>query len=318
MKKMTSFFFAMILSVLFVTAAPTTGLQFSAASNACIIAIDQQAAFSPTQFTVEVWVNYQVLNGGGYILSTEGWSPTNHGFSLRLNGNKLNFSIGDGSGWPGISSSADITANTWFHAAVTCSATEMKMYINGVQDATATLTTTMVASTEKIILGDSPSWPGRLFNGQMANLRFWNVVKSAAEITADMTSTLTGTEAGLVAGWRMNEGAGSAVADIKGAYNLTKTTDVAWFGPVSGVNQVLNNSTDIETAILGRTIEVSNKTKGNLQLSVYSVTGQKVMESSIIAGGKFQNQLTNIKGSYILKCVAEDGSSYTKKFIISE
>lgn len=318
MKKMTSFFFAMFLSVLFVSAAPTTGLQFSAASNACIIALDQQAAFSPTQFTVEVWVNYQVLNGGGYILSTEGWNPTNHGFSLRLNGNKLDFAIGSGNNWPEITSKNDVTPNTWFHAAATYSGTEIKLYINGVEDATATLASPMSVSTDKVTLGDSPAWPGRLFKGQMANLRFWNIVKTPAEITADMTSTLTGTEAGLVAGWRMNEGTGSAVADIKGAYNLTKTADVVWFGPVSGVNPVFNNSTDIESVIYGRTIEVSNKTKGNLQLSIYGVTGQKVMEGSVNAGSKCQKQLTNMKGSYILKCVAEDGSSYTKKFIISE
>ncbi|HEY6913644.1 MAG TPA: LamG-like jellyroll fold domain-containing protein [Paludibacter sp.] len=67
-------------------------------------------------------------------------------------------------------------------------------------DASATLTSAMVASTKKIVLGDSPAWPGRFFNGQMSDLRFWNVARSQAQIVADMTSTLTGSEAGLVAG----------------------------------------------------------------------------------------------------------------------
>lgn len=230
MKKIYSFLIASLFSVMLVSAAPTTGLQFSGTATS-IIALDPQPAFSPTEFTVEVWVNYQALNGGGYIISTEGWSPTNHGFSLRLNGNKLNFAIGEGTNWVDINSSADITTNTWFHAAVTCSATEMKMFINGVEDATKTITAPMAVSTDKITLGDSPAWPGRLFIGKMGDLRFWNVARTQAEIAADMTSQLTGTESGLVAGWKMNEGTGTAVADVKGAYNITKPADVSWFVP---------------------------------------------------------------------------------------
>lgn len=315
MKKIYSFLVVSLFSVMLLSAAPTTGLQFSGVSTS-IIALESQAAFSPTQFTLEVWANYTVLNGGGYILSTEGWNPSNHGFSLRLNGNKLNFSIGDGSGWPGINSSADITPNTWFHAAVTCTATEMKMYINGVQDATATLTSPMVASTARIVLGESPTWTGRLFNGKMAELRFWNVAKTQTEIAADMTSTLTGTETGLVVGWKMNEGVGATVADVTGVYNLTKTADVAWFGPVAGVESVGGNTINVESAIYGHTLEVANKTNGKLQLAIFSITGQKVMEDIVKTGTKFQKQLTNISGSYILKCTAEDGSVYAKRFII--
>ena len=188
-------------------------------------------------------MNYQAFTGG-YIISTEGWSPSNHGFSLRLNGSKLNFAIGDGtSSWKNINSTTTLTANTWYHAAVTCTATEMKMYINGILEATTTLTSPMVASTEKITIGDSPAWPGRLLNGKIADLRFWNVVRTQAQITDDMTSTPVGTETGLVAGWKMNEDTGTSVADIKGTYNLTKPADAAgitWFdqeiiAPVKGL-----------------------------------------------------------------------------------
>ena len=65
-------------------------------------------------------------------------------------------------------------------------------------------------------------------------------------------------------------------------------------------------------------MEVSNKTNARLNLVVFSLTGQKVMEEFISAGGKLQKQLTNIKGSYILNGVAGDGSTYTRKFIISD
>lgn len=319
MKKITSFIFATLLSVMFVSAAPTTGLKFIN-DKASIMTVAPNAAFSPTEFTIEVWANYHALTGGGYILSTEGWNPTNHGFSLRLAGSNanFNFSIGDGSGWPGIDSSTPIAIDTWYHLAVTCTATEMILYVNGVQDASKTFTAPMVASTELITLGDSPAWSGRGFDGQMSDLRFWNVVRTPEQITADMTNSLTGTEAGLVANWKMNAGTGATAVDATGTYDLTIPAAITWFGTVAGVNTVYNNSLDIASTIYGRNLAVTNNTKENAQFAVYSVTGQKIMEDVVASGATIQKQLTNAKGAYILKSVAADGSSSSKKFIIAE
>ena len=82
------------------------------------------------------------------------------------------------------------------------------------------------------------------------------------------------------------------------------------------LKSVSGDALNIESKIYGRTLEVSNKTNGKLQLSIYSVTGQKVMEDILIADTKFQKQLAHLKGAYILKCVAKDGSTYAKRFII--
>jgi hypothetical protein len=319
MKKITFFIFASLFSVMIVSAAPTTGLKF-VNDKASIMTIAPNAAFSPTQFTIEVWINYHALTGGGYILSTEGWNPTNHGFSLRLAGSNknFNFSIGVGNNWPGIDSSTPITTDTWYHIAVTCSATQMTMYVNGVQDATAAIVTPMTASTETIMFGESPAWSGRNFDGQMGDLRFWNVVRTPDQIVADMTSTLTGTETGLVANWKMKEGTGTTAADVTGTYNLTIPALITWFGTLAGINPVLTNASEIATVVSGRTLEVSNNSGGNVKFAIYSVNGQKILEDFVVAGTKLQKQLTSPKGAYILKSFAEDGSTSAKKFIISE
>ena len=230
MKTLYSFLLATFLCVAQLQAAPTTGLQFSGAATS-FVDLGQQSSFTPQELTLEVWVNYQVLNGGGYIISNEGWSPTNHGYSLRLSGAKLEFAYGHTNQWPTIKSSSDISTNTWFHVAVTYTPTELKLYINGVLDATAAVTTPMGATLAKTYLGEGPTWANRRFIGQIADLRIWNVARTATEVAADMNNTLTGTESGLVAAWKMNEGSGNNVADIKGTYNFTKPTDVAWFFP---------------------------------------------------------------------------------------
>ncbi|MDP4238554.1 MAG: LamG domain-containing protein [Bacteroidota bacterium] len=232
MKKFYSFLVASLFSVMLVSAVPTTGLQFSGVATS-YIDLGQQATFSPAQFTVEAWVKFQSLSGA-YILSTEGSAAAsggNQGFVLRVTGSKLQLSLGANTEWPNVTSTTDILVNTWYHVAATYSGSEMKLYINGVLDASVIAAAPMVTSVQNVCIGEGSMWKGRLFTGQMADLRFWNVVRAQVDIAADMTSTLTGTEPGLVADWKMNEGSGTFVGDATGVYGFTKPADVAWFIP---------------------------------------------------------------------------------------
>jgi len=315
MKKITSFIFATLFSVMFVSAAPVTGLQFSGAATS-FIDLGVQPAFSPSQFTIEVWVNFQDLKDS-YIFDNENWGTGAEGFVLHSSNSKIDILIGSG-GRFNLTSQNVIQKNAWNHIVATYSGTELKLFINGVLDGTLAVTATMVASTSKLCIGEGSVWGDRRFIGQMSDLRFFNVVRTDAEIAADMTSSLTGTETGLVAGWKMNEGAGTMVADVTGALNITKPADVAWFGLAAGVNTISNNSLEIASTVSGRNLSVTNNTNGNAQFAVYSVTGQKIMEDVVASGATIQKQLSNTKGAYILRSVAADGSSSSKKFIIAE
>lgn len=229
----TNYFF-LIVSLFFVmqvSGAPTTGLQFTGAS-ASYINVGQNSAFSPTQFTVEAWVYYQSTSGG-YVISNEGWDGTNgaQGFSIRTSGTKIELVLGSNGSWPSLQSSTDIPLNTWFHLAATYSGTEMKLYVNGVENASTSAITPMVTSNQNLSIGEGSMWKDRRFTGKMGDMRFWNVVRTQSEIFAAMSSSLVGTETGLVANWKMNEGTGSQVADVKNSFNLTKPDEVLWFVP---------------------------------------------------------------------------------------
>ncbi len=235
MKKIYSFLAAVILSIVLLPAAPTMGLVFSGTSTSFIDL--GSTATAPAQFTVEAWVYYQSFPSGesAYILSTEE-SPAAgpSGFSLRANGNKLNLCIGNGS-WVNVVGATALSTKTWYHIAATCSATQIKVYVNGVLDGTSALAAPMAVSSKNLRIGDSPSWTGRMFNGIMADLRFWNVERTATQIQTNMSASLTGTETGLVANWKMDEGTGVAVADVKATYPITKPADVNWYSLVTGI-----------------------------------------------------------------------------------
>ena len=319
MKTIYSLLIALLFSVVFVSATPTTGLQFSGVATS-YIDLGQQTAFSPLQFTVELWVNFQ-SSSNSYLLSTEGSAAAsggNQGFVLQLNGSKLRLQVGAGADWPCVTGGTTISLNNWYHVAATYSATEMKMYINGVLDGTATITTPMVTSVQNLCIGEGSMWKDRRFTGKMADLCFWNVVRTSTEISNSMSSLLIGTESGLVANWKMTEGSVTSVADLKANYPATIGSDIIWFRVGTGVNSVYNNSSNIESVLSGGTLQVTNKTNTGLNMFIYNTLGQKVMEQSIKTGGIMVNQLNTMRGSFILKCVAGDGSTYTKKFIITD
>ncbi|MCC7035579.1 MAG: hypothetical protein IT179_22395, partial [Acidobacteria bacterium] len=76
----------------------------------------------------------------------------------------------------------------------------------------------------------------RQYNGGLDEVRIWNVVRTAAELQAQRTVELAGTEPGLVAYWRFNEGTGTTVADdAPGTLAGTLLNGTLWVagGPVS-------------------------------------------------------------------------------------
>ena len=232
MKSFFSFILFSLLNVMMVAAAPVTGLQFNGTSTS-YIDCGSKPEFSPTQFTIEAWVNYQTLNDG-YIISTEGWGAGAEGFKIHTFGSKFEFAIGATTTWTSVLSKADVIANTWYHIAVTYTAATMSIYINGVLDNTLSNPgTPMITSTQHLSIGEGSMWKGRAMTGKLSDVRFWNVVRTTDEIVASMNSSLAGSENGLIANWKMNEGTGTAIADATGNYPLTIPNSIAWFTPTT-------------------------------------------------------------------------------------
>ena len=104
------------------------------------------------------------------------------------------------------------TTDQWVHFAMTWDQTAVRAFVNGVEKATKTATagqTLMTGRTPVTIGGYDPAY----FNGQIDEFRIWNVARTAAEITASMHQTLTGTEAGLVGYWKFDETTGTTAID---------------------------------------------------------------------------------------------------------
>jgi hypothetical protein len=104
--------------------------------------------------------------------------------------------------------------------AVTYDGNSMKIYIDGVLSAQNNITLTIGnANNSNLLIGESPGFPGRVFNGKIDEVRVWNVARAQTQIQSTMNTILTeeyysSPYSGLVGYWRLDEGTGQSAQDL--------------------------------------------------------------------------------------------------------
>jgi len=117
-------------------------------------------------------------------------------------------------------SDSAVSTGTWYHAAVTWGAGGMKMYVNGVlQASTNANTSAIVSAGNNFLIGKRYGTTSDYFGGQIDEVRVWNAARTADQIRADMNKTLAGNESGLVAYYRFDHVSGSTLADHTANHN---------------------------------------------------------------------------------------------------
>jgi hypothetical protein len=135
----------------------------------------------------------------------------------------------------------EYTPGEWAQIALVHGGGSLKAYKNGVLVGTVTTGATQLAGAPVLQFGGiinnaSRNWT---FEGEIDELRLWNLAQTEAEIVADVNRTLTGAETGLAAYYRMSNGFGTTVTDDSG-HSWTGTLhdgvgDVPANGPITWV-----------------------------------------------------------------------------------
>jgi hypothetical protein len=110
------------------------------------------------------------------------------------------------------------TTGEWVHIAMVHNGGVLRAYKNGVEVGSIPSDETLQPSTGALpvlVVGGSIFNSSRVYTlqGQIDELRLWNVARSAAEINANMRSLLNGDEAGLAAYYQMSDGVGTTLTD---------------------------------------------------------------------------------------------------------
>jgi hypothetical protein len=179
--------------------------------------------------TVEAWIKPSAFGPNHYsnsIACKHSWSLNGEqGFVLRCGGSgQLSFTfcgvdtLGNTMSWQPIVSPANtLTLNTWAHVAASFDGDSSRLYVNGIKVASQYFHGTMKPNTAYPMrigrLSDAAQSDARAFNGQIDEVRIWNIAKPQGEILAGYNRHISPTSTGLVGYWNFNIASGTTVPD---------------------------------------------------------------------------------------------------------
>ncbi|TKC00339.1 FG-GAP-like repeat-containing protein [Pedobacter cryophilus] len=159
---------------------------------------------SITDYTIEANIYYK--GGSAWIMHFSD-GTLNERLQLEIGGGQLvsyNQSAGVGTS---VFAGGTIVANTWYHIAITNSSVNgKKLYVNGVEVASNsnTLSPSQMPTGTHFSIGRIHNQP-YYFNGTIDEVRVWNVVRTQAQLAANMNTELSA-QTGLVGLYRFNQG----------------------------------------------------------------------------------------------------------------
>jgi linolenate 9R-lipoxygenase len=107
----------------------------------------------------------------------------------------------------------EIGLDRWYHLAVVVNNQKAELFVNGKSQGAAKIKGEIAENAEADLLIGKSYAENSHFTGQLAELRIWNIPRTAAEIQANMSRRLENIEPGLVGYWLLEKGSGEIAYD---------------------------------------------------------------------------------------------------------
>lgn len=184
---------------------------FISGTAAAYVTVPHNAALDPAvEMTIEAWIRRGVV-GCQTILGKDYF--TSYWFGL-CSGALRFYSGGGGTSQDGVT---PIPANVWTHVAVTWKSGGQRVYyINGQEDYRGAAGVNG-ASTSDLGIGYDIGSGCCEFRGNLAEVRLWNIARTAEDIRRTMHVRLDEPRPGLVANWHLNDSYADSVGGYSGA-----------------------------------------------------------------------------------------------------
>lgn len=198
---------------------PSAGFALEFDGTNDFVHVPHDPSLSLGSFTIEAWVRVDVPPGGRHQpLMSKGNDYGNYSGEVDVSeypGPAYAFyihAIASGNFSCCIHPSSQVNLDEWVHLAWTWagSSQTFKLFINGVDIYPPGLVgvSPPQQNIENLYFGRSPfpaPTPDRFLNGQLDEIRIWNVVRTPAEILARYNRTIDPNTAGLVGYWNFDE-----------------------------------------------------------------------------------------------------------------
>ena len=181
-------------------------------------------------FSIETWIKSETTNGNVQtIISKREANNQIDGYDLRLVNNVISFHWNSSQS---ISASPiQITANRWYHIAVTFSSGTYKLYIDGIE-MNSVAGVVPIGNTVDCIIGamdqtlTTPFKPLNYFDGGMDELRIWDKALTIVQIRTMMNQEIE-SNSGIVSGSIVPiDIADLTWGDLRGYYQMNQNVDI--------------------------------------------------------------------------------------------
>lgn len=281
-----------------------------------------QFNLSGNALTIEGWVKVNAFKTSfPYISSVAGIEVGDNNSAIlrfgdgNLANNKLQFTLSFGSSQVKLSSTTAFATNTWYHVAAVYDGASMKLYVNGIEDASNTVSGNFTANGI-LYLGRNYD-NSRTLNGFLDEFRVWKKALTAQEIL-DHKCNVAANAVGLEANWKMNEGSGIGVLDATAnthfatMINMTNTnwrTDVACSDQLS-VKESRSEKTDRylypNPVKKGSDLHFAANDTTADEVTLYDMSGKLMVTQKIDKNGTVINTHNLSAGTYIYKISSSD------------
>ncbi len=184
---------------------------------------DSSLQISGTEITLEAWFKINAAKPATWqstILAMDHSESGNDvGYFLRANGDgQINWGFGDGK-WHEVKSEEGVQLfeiDTWNHIAGVYDGSSQSIYLNGnlVTRTDSVIAEILPAPSENLFIGSTPAFSNRVIDAGLAEVRIWNIARTASQIKEFATQRITGEEEGLAAYWPIIEGEGQTITDM--------------------------------------------------------------------------------------------------------
>lgn len=214
------------------------GLNFNGTST--YVSVPTSASLNPTaQVTIEAWIKPTTSNNPENGIAGTWTDPNSYSYLLWTLSNKASFYLAHpGGSYSSTIGTTTLQAGQWYHLTGTFDGTNIRLYVNGILEATTLSPGTVATNTQPFLIGrqDAGGFVPTFFNGTIGDVRLWNVALSQAAIQANQGKVLAGNETGLVADWLLNESTGTMVRDRTANQNDGMRVNNPTFGAPTAVS----------------------------------------------------------------------------------
>ncbi len=199
-------------------AEPGSALVF--ASNS-YVTVPYAAALNSAAFTVEFWA--KPTGGSALRMAISSRTSSINGYQVLITDTGLwQVMLGSSGAWI-VFNGPTAVIGQWAHIALTYGSGTARLYVDGRQVSSATLTH-LINPSGQLRIGAIATGTQFPFIGAMDEVRIWSVARTADQIRRQMHQPVTGSESGLVSAWNFDEGAGTFAYDVTAsARNGTST-----------------------------------------------------------------------------------------------